>query len=217
MTSPLIEMVLNGRTSRAGIARRSDRPEGRDPAGGGDVRAAGDHGFRARDVRPAAARPSFGMTRRLPFNAGDFSTVPVGAVDREAVTGREVGGPAPGARRRATAATPSPARRPGTPGRPRACRPSPPPATARTGRTFPCRRTPTSGAATGLAAREFEATWSDSRSGPSPGHQAWGRRVRRRTRRPLAHFFDELSKTRRPAGQAGPSDGRRQGGGRGRR
>ena len=47
----------------------------------GLVEARGVTGFRAHDVRLVAAMQSYGMTRLLTFNAGDFSTLPVTVVD----------------------------------------------------------------------------------------------------------------------------------------
>jgi predicted nucleic acid-binding protein len=45
------------------------------------VEAHGITGFRAHDVRLVAAMQSYGMTRLLTFNAGDFSTPPITVLD----------------------------------------------------------------------------------------------------------------------------------------
>jgi len=45
------------------------------------VEAHGVTGFRSHDVRLVAAMQSYGITRLLTFNAGDFSTLPVTVVD----------------------------------------------------------------------------------------------------------------------------------------
>jgi predicted nucleic acid-binding protein len=45
------------------------------------VESHGITGFRAHDVRLVAAMQSYGITRLLTFNAGDFSTMPITVLD----------------------------------------------------------------------------------------------------------------------------------------